>query len=42
MERSDFEGMLRAEEKYPVSYMPVSSPLVVPLTKSELIKKYGK
>ncbi|MED6159729.1 hypothetical protein PIB30_044902, partial [Stylosanthes scabra] len=40
MERFDFEGMLRAVEKYKVSYMPVSPPLVVALTKLEVAKKY--
>jgi 4-coumarate--CoA ligase len=40
MERFDFEGMLRAVEKYRVSYMPVSPPLIVALTKSDLVKKY--
>ncbi|KAL1347267.1 hypothetical protein HN51_020740 [Arachis hypogaea] len=40
MERFDFEGMLRAVEKYKVNYMPVSPPLVVALTKSEVAKKY--
>ncbi|KAE8670336.1 4-coumarate--CoA ligase-like 9 [Hibiscus syriacus] len=39
-ERFDFEGMLRAIEKYKVTYMPVSPPLVVALTKSDLTKKY--
>ncbi|KAK7350694.1 hypothetical protein VNO77_09572 [Canavalia gladiata] len=40
MRRFDFEGMLRAVEKYRITYMPVSPPLVVALTKSELVKKY--
>ncbi|XP_052180684.1 4-coumarate--CoA ligase-like 9 isoform X2 [Diospyros lotus] len=40
MERFDFEGMLRAVEKYRVTYMPVSPPLVVALAKSELVAKY--
>ncbi|KAJ9140198.1 hypothetical protein P3X46_030874 [Hevea brasiliensis] len=40
MERFDFEGMLRAVEKYKVSYMPVSPPLIVAFVKSELTKKY--
>jgi hypothetical protein len=39
MERFDFEGMLRAVEKYPVSYMPVSSPLVIPNEKTRSITK---
>ncbi|KAI7981212.1 4-coumarate--CoA ligase-like 9 [Camellia lanceoleosa] len=40
MDRFDFEGMLRAVEKYKVTYMPVSPPLVVALAKSELVAKY--
>jgi len=40
MERFDFEGMLRAVEKYKVTYMPVSPPLVVALAKSDLVAKY--
>ncbi|KAH7528263.1 hypothetical protein FEM48_Zijuj05G0053900 [Ziziphus jujuba var. spinosa] len=40
MERFDFQAMLRAVEKYRVTYMPVSPPLVVALTKSELVEKY--
>ncbi|EXC50293.1 4-coumarate--CoA ligase-like 9 [Morus notabilis] len=40
MERFDFEGMLRAVERYRVTYMPVSPPLVVALTKSEVVGKY--
>ena len=40
MERFDFEGMLRAVERYRVSNMPVSPPLVVALAKSEVVKKY--
>ncbi|KAF4395071.1 hypothetical protein G4B88_017941 [Cannabis sativa] len=40
MERFDFETMLRAVEKYRVTYMPVSPPLVVALVNSELAKKY--
>ncbi|OMP11430.1 AMP-dependent synthetase/ligase [Corchorus capsularis] len=40
MERFDFEGMLRAIEKYKITYMPVSPPLVVALVKSDLTKKY--
>ncbi|GLU18513.1 hypothetical protein SLE2022_348090 [Rubroshorea leprosula] len=39
-ERFDFEGMLRAIEKYRVTYMPVSPPLVVAFVKSDLTKKY--
>ncbi|KAB1217318.1 4-coumarate--CoA ligase-like 9 [Morella rubra] len=40
MGRFDFEVMLKAVEKYKVTYMPVSPPLVVALVKSELVKKY--
>lgn len=40
MERFDFEGMLRAVEKYKVNYMPVSPPLIVAFVKSELINRY--
>ncbi|KAH9618487.1 hypothetical protein KSS87_008900 [Heliosperma pusillum] len=40
MERFDFEKMLAAVEKYKVTYMPVSPPLIVALEKSELVKKY--
>ncbi|MBA0616594.1 hypothetical protein Godav_016633, partial [Gossypium davidsonii] len=39
-ERFEFEGMLRAIEKYKVTYMPVSPPLVLALTKSDLTNKY--
>ncbi|XP_039035693.1 4-coumarate--CoA ligase-like 9 [Hibiscus syriacus] len=39
-ERFDFEGMLRAIEKYKVTFMPVSPPLVVAFVKLELTKKY--
>ncbi|XWS51377.1 hypothetical protein CRYUN_Cryun12cG0171400 [Craigia yunnanensis] len=39
-ERFEFEGMLRAIEKYKITYMPVSPPLIVALTKSDLTKKY--
>ncbi|KAI5329560.1 hypothetical protein L3X38_028957 [Prunus dulcis] len=39
-ERFDFEAMLRAVERYKVSYMPVSPPLIVSLAKSELAQKY--
>ncbi|XP_059638876.1 4-coumarate--CoA ligase-like 9 [Cornus florida] len=41
MERFDFEGMLRTVEKYKITYMPVSPPLVVAMAKSELVKKYN-
>ena len=40
MEKFDFEGMLRAVERYKVTYMPVSPPLIVAFVKSELTKKY--
>ncbi|XP_034673540.1 4-coumarate--CoA ligase-like 9 [Vitis riparia] len=40
MERFDFENMLKAVEKYRITYMPVSPPLVVALAKSELVGKY--
>uniref|UniRef100_A0A5B7AUD0 Putative 4-coumarate--CoA ligase-like 9 n=1 Tax=Davidia involucrata TaxID=16924 RepID=A0A5B7AUD0_DAVIN len=40
MERFDFEGMLRAVEKYKVTYMPVSPPLVVAMAKSDVVSKY--
>lgn len=40
MERFDFEKMLMAVEKYKVTYMPVSPPLVVAMVKSDLVEKY--
>ncbi|KAK9714038.1 hypothetical protein RND81_06G067400 [Saponaria officinalis] len=40
MERFDFEKMLSAVEKYKVTYMPVSPPLIVAMAKSDLVKKY--
>ncbi|XP_004297550.1 PREDICTED: 4-coumarate--CoA ligase-like 9 [Fragaria vesca subsp. vesca] len=40
MERFDFEGMLKAVERFKVTYMPVSPPLIVALAKSELAEKY--
>ncbi|XP_074317180.1 4-coumarate--CoA ligase-like 9 [Silene latifolia] len=40
MERFDFEKMLAAVEKFRVTYMPVSPPLIVVLSKSELVSKY--
>lgn len=40
MQRFDFEGMLRAVEKYMVTYIPVSPPLVLALAKSEQVAKY--
>ncbi|XP_038686078.1 4-coumarate--CoA ligase-like 9 isoform X2 [Tripterygium wilfordii] len=41
MERFEFETMLRAIERYRVTFMPVSPPLVVAMVKSELTKKYN-
>ncbi|PPD76683.1 hypothetical protein GOBAR_DD26387 [Gossypium barbadense] len=38
--RFDFEEMLRAVEKYKVTGMPVSPPLVVAFVKSDLTRKY--
>ncbi|KAL5748299.1 hypothetical protein ACOSQ2_025596 [Xanthoceras sorbifolium] len=40
MERFDFETMLKSVEKYRVTYMPVSPPLIVAFVNSELTKKY--
>ncbi|KAL4339250.1 hypothetical protein GQ457_08G037300 [Hibiscus cannabinus] len=40
LERFDFEQMLRAVEKYKVTCMPVSPPLVLAFVKSELTKNY--
>ncbi|KAL6137957.1 hypothetical protein ACLB2K_063246 [Fragaria x ananassa] len=40
MERFDFEGLLKAVERFKVTYMPVSPPLIVALAKSELAEKY--
>ncbi|CAK9139421.1 unnamed protein product [Ilex paraguariensis] len=40
LERFDFENMLKAVEKYKVTYMPVSPPLVVAMAKSDLVGKY--
>ncbi|KAK6920549.1 AMP-binding enzyme, C-terminal domain [Dillenia turbinata] len=40
MKRFDFEGMLKAVEKYRITYMPVSPPLVVGLAKSDVVEKY--
>ncbi|GAV68240.1 AMP-binding domain-containing protein/DUF4009 domain-containing protein [Cephalotus follicularis] len=40
MERFEFEAMLRALEKYKVTSMPVSPPLIVALVKSDLTRKY--
>jgi len=41
MQRFDFEGMLKAVEKYRITYMPVSPPLITAFTKSKLVKKYN-
>nr|KJB08040.1 hypothetical protein B456_001G060700 [Gossypium raimondii] len=41
VERFDFEEMLRAVEKYKVTGMPVSPPVVVAFVKSDLTKKYN-
>ncbi|KAK9066421.1 hypothetical protein SSX86_013743 [Deinandra increscens subsp. villosa] len=40
MERFDFGNMLKAVERYKVTYMPVSPPLVVAMAKSDLVPKY--
>ncbi|KAJ4959676.1 hypothetical protein NE237_019586 [Protea cynaroides] len=40
MKRFDFEETLRAMERYKVSNMPVSPPLVVAMAKSELVEKH--
>ncbi|KAM2231062.1 hypothetical protein ACFX1S_015401 [Malus domestica] len=40
MEKFQFEAMLRAVERHKVWYMPVSPPLIVALSKSELAQKY--
>ncbi|XP_021905764.1 4-coumarate--CoA ligase-like 9 [Carica papaya] len=40
MEKFDFEGMLRAVERYRIVYAPVSPPLVVAMVTSELTDKY--
>lgn len=40
MERFDFEKMLKAVEKYRVTYMPVSPPLIVAFINSNLTDKY--
>ncbi|GMH01167.1 hypothetical protein Nepgr_003006 [Nepenthes gracilis] len=40
MERFDFEKMLRAVEKYKITSMLVSPPIVVAMEKSELTEKY--
>ncbi|KAH6794686.1 AMP-dependent synthetase and ligase family protein [Perilla frutescens var. hirtella] len=40
MEKFDFVRMLEAVERYKVTYMPVTPPLVVAMAKSDLVKKY--
>lgn len=40
MQRFDFEGMLKAVERYRITYIPVSPPLVTAMVKSELVNKY--
>ena len=40
MERFDFEKMLKSVEKYRITYIPVSPPLVVALAKSDIVGKY--
>ncbi|KAI6682742.1 hypothetical protein NL676_028655 [Syzygium grande] len=40
MEKFDFVAMLRGIEKYRVTYMPVSPPLIVAFVKSEITGKY--
>ncbi|KAL9674267.1 hypothetical protein QQ045_030537 [Rhodiola kirilowii] len=40
IERFSFEDMLKTVEKYRVTYIPVSPPLVVAMAKSELTGKY--
>ncbi|KAM7254350.1 hypothetical protein ACFE04_032032 [Oxalis oulophora] len=40
MNKFDFEGVLRAIEKYKVRSMPVSPPFIVALLKSDLTNKY--
>ncbi|CAK9327210.1 unnamed protein product [Citrullus colocynthis] len=40
MRKFDFQRMLGAVEKYRVTYIPVSPPLVVAMAKSELVAKY--
>ncbi|XP_076896233.1 4-coumarate--CoA ligase-like 9 [Bidens hawaiensis] len=40
MERFDFGNMLRAVERYKVTFMPVSPPLVLAMAKSDLVPKY--
>ncbi|GAB2240899.1 hypothetical protein Droror1_Dr00021417 [Drosera rotundifolia] len=38
--RFDFEGMLRAVERFRVTYVPVSPPIVVAMVKSELTERF--
>lgn len=40
MERFEFQAMLRAVEKYRVTTMPISPPIVVMLVKSQLTEQY--
>ncbi|KAF7833964.1 4-coumarate--CoA ligase-like 9 [Senna tora] len=40
MQRFDFDGMLKAVERYRITRVPVAPPLVVALTKSELVNRY--
>ncbi|KAF8089522.1 hypothetical protein N665_0503s0021 [Sinapis alba] len=40
LQRFELEAMMKAVEKYKVTGMPVSPPLIVALVKSELTKKY--
>ncbi|CAA0816543.1 4-coumarate--CoA ligase-like 9 [Striga hermonthica] len=40
MERFDFVRMLEAVERFKVTYIPVSPPLVVAMAKSDLVDKY--
>ncbi|GFQ08708.1 4-coumarate--coa ligase-like 9 [Phtheirospermum japonicum] len=40
MEKFDFAKMLEAVERYRVTYIPVTPPLVVALAKSDLVDKY--
>ncbi|PWA77166.1 4-coumarate--CoA ligase-like 9 [Artemisia annua] len=40
MERFDFENMLKAVERFKVTYIPVSPPLVVAMAKSEVVMRY--
>nr|QTO31272.1 4-coumarate-CoA ligase [Ocimum kilimandscharicum] len=40
MEKFDFVKMLEAVERYRVTYIPVAPPLIVAMTKSDLVDKY--